>query len=140
MNLPKKVNEKLMEDTESNLKRYIQKNGGNANYTQQDVKARLKQSFIYESALKNVVIRILGEIKEKKKRLSIKEGVEKIMKKREEEERGHRMKLRKKIEDLYEDEAAQKKLIVEGDSYKKPDKLFGRVISLQDRVLKLMTA
>jgi hypothetical protein len=42
MNLPKKVNEKLMEDTESNLKRYIQKNGGNANYTQQDVKARLK--------------------------------------------------------------------------------------------------
>jgi hypothetical protein len=89
--------------------------------------------------LKNVVIRILGEVKEKKKRLSIKEGVEMIMKKREEEERGHRMKLRKKIEDLYEDEAAKKK-IDNSNPYKKPDKLFGRVTSLQGRVLKLMTA
>jgi uncharacterized protein with von Willebrand factor type A (vWA) domain len=81
-----------------------------------------------------VVIRILGEVKEKKKRLTIKEGVEKIMKKREEEERVHRMKFRKKVEDLYEEEAAKKKV------YNKPDKLFGRVVVLQDRVLKLMTA
>jgi hypothetical protein len=122
----------------------------------EEVEEYQRKAFLLENNLKNFVIRMLDEIREKKQNKSIKESVEALMSKQYEKEQKVRTKIRKMILRKYEEEAAadgkedpenpvnqneHDQAIEEQEANDVPgyDPLYNRVDMNLDRLLKMMT-